>query len=94
FRRPISPQKSLQTKNATRHESLFNALLCLSFKGLRFAKTKINSVLTNKQKPKPRKLKRLIDLKNRLRISAVQAQKPVIKILIELAEPTSRLPKN
>ncbi len=28
-RRPLSPQKSLQTKNATRHESLLNALLAL-----------------------------------------------------------------
>ncbi|WP_446305985.1 hypothetical protein, partial [Vibrio vulnificus] len=57
FRRPISPQKSLQTKNATRHESLFNALLCLSFKGLRFTKTKINSALIRKQKPRTKKLK-------------------------------------
>ncbi len=28
FRRPLSPQNSLHTKNATRHESLLNALLC------------------------------------------------------------------
>ncbi len=28
FRRPFSPQKSLQNKNATRHESRLNALLC------------------------------------------------------------------
>ncbi|HAS8520134.1 TPA: hypothetical protein I7750_21350, partial [Vibrio vulnificus] len=61
-------------------------LLCLSFNDLRFTKTKINSVLIHKQKPRLQELKRLIDLKNRLRISAVQAQKPVIKILIELAE--------
>ncbi|KJR28099.1 hypothetical protein UF06_14435 [Vibrio sp. S234-5] len=71
-----------------------NRLLCLSFNDLRFTKTKINSVLTDKQKPRPEKLKRLIDLKNRLRISAIQAQKPVIKILIEQAEPTSRLLEN
>ncbi|KJR34125.1 hypothetical protein BOO91_21665 [Vibrio navarrensis] len=50
--------------------------------------------MTDKQKPKPRKLKQLIDLKNRLRISAIQAQKPVFKILIEPAEPTSRLLEN
>ncbi|WP_446318069.1 hypothetical protein, partial [Vibrio vulnificus] len=87
-------QNQPQTKNATRHESLLNALLCLSFNDLRFTKTNINSVLTDKQKPKTRRLKRLIDLKNRLRISAIQAQKPVIKILIEPAKPTSRLPKN
>ncbi|KDO14028.1 hypothetical protein DP83_14810 [Vibrio metoecus] len=37
-------------------------LLCLSFNDLRFTKTKINPALTHKQKPKPRKLKRLIDL--------------------------------
>ncbi|HAS8201397.1 TPA: hypothetical protein I7683_22130 [Vibrio vulnificus] len=71
-----------------------NRLLCLSFNDLRFTKIKINSVLIHKQKPRLQELKRLIDLKNRLRISAVQAQKPVFKILIELAEPTSRLPKN
>ncbi|POB77024.1 hypothetical protein CRN35_18620 [Vibrio vulnificus] len=47
-------------------KSLFNALLCLSFKGLRFTKTKINSALIRKQKPRTKKLKRLIDLKNRL----------------------------
>ncbi len=29
-------QNSLQTKNATRHESLLNALLCLRLKGLSF----------------------------------------------------------
>ncbi|HAS8452810.1 TPA: hypothetical protein I7726_23035 [Vibrio vulnificus] len=57
-------------------------LLCLSFNDLRFTKTKINSALIHTQKPKPRKLKRLIDLKSRLRISAIQAQKPVIKILM------------
>ncbi|KYN24682.1 hypothetical protein AUQ44_01990 [Vibrio cidicii] len=63
-----------------------NRLLCLSFNGLRFTKTKINSALIHKQKPRPKKLKRLIDLKNRLRILAIQAQKPVITILIEPAE--------
>ncbi|ASC57185.1 hypothetical protein FORC37_1491 [Vibrio vulnificus] len=51
FRRPLSPQNSLQTKNATRHESRLNALLCLSFNGLRFTKNKINSTLIYKQKP-------------------------------------------
>ncbi|PAS35083.1 hypothetical protein CGT70_17730 [Vibrio cholerae] len=71
-----------------------NRLLCLSFNDLRFSKTKINSALICIQKPKPRKLKRLIDLKNRIRISAVQAQKPVIKILIEPTALTSRLPEN
>ncbi|MDE1262615.1 hypothetical protein, partial [Vibrio aestuarianus] len=30
-------QNSLQTKNATRHESRLNALLCLRLKGLSFA---------------------------------------------------------
>ncbi|EGQ9892803.1 hypothetical protein FYF76_18195 [Vibrio cholerae] len=69
-------------------------MLCLSFKGLRFTKTKINSALMRKQKPKPKKLKRLIELKNRLLISAIQAQKPVFKIFIEPAEPTSRLLEN
>ncbi|RZQ05225.1 hypothetical protein D8T39_22000 [Vibrio vulnificus] len=57
FRRPLSPPKSPQTKNATRHESLLNALLCLSFNGLRFSGNKINSVLTHKQKAKSRKPK-------------------------------------
>ncbi|EGQ9976221.1 hypothetical protein FWP56_22260 [Vibrio vulnificus] len=69
-------------------------LLCLSFNDLRFTRTKINSALIHKQKPRPRKLKRFIDLKNRLQILAIQAQKPVIKILIEPAELTSRLAKN
>ncbi|RZQ79069.1 hypothetical protein D8T29_01700 [Vibrio vulnificus] len=41
----------MQTKNATRHESRLNALLCLSFNGLRFTKNKINSTLIHKQKP-------------------------------------------
>ncbi|WP_391857099.1 hypothetical protein, partial [Vibrio cidicii] len=53
-----------QTENATRAKSLFNALLCLSFNNLRFIRTKINSTLTHKQKPRPKKLIRLIDLKN------------------------------
>ncbi|WP_446305980.1 hypothetical protein, partial [Vibrio vulnificus] len=66
FRTPLSPQKSPQTKNATRHESLLNALLCLSFNGLRFSGNKINSTLNQKQKPKLRKPKRLIILKIRL----------------------------
>ncbi|POC20242.1 hypothetical protein CRN42_11955 [Vibrio vulnificus] len=46
-----------QTTNATRCESVLKRLLCLSFKGLRFTKTKINSALTHKQKPRPKKLK-------------------------------------
>ncbi|KYN84379.1 hypothetical protein ATY37_20335 [Vibrio cidicii] len=50
-------QKQPHTKNATRHESLLNALLCLSFNGLRFNRTKINSTLIYKQKPKRRKPK-------------------------------------
>ncbi|PNM58708.1 hypothetical protein AL546_008410 [Vibrio vulnificus] len=57
FRRPFSPQNSPHTKNATRHESRLNALLCLSFNGLRFTKNKINSTLIHKQKPKTKKLK-------------------------------------
>ncbi|OEF91861.1 hypothetical protein A1QY_13730 [Vibrio anguillarum] len=71
-----------------------NRLLCLSFNDLRFTKTKINSALFHKQKPRPKKLKRFIDLKNRLRILAIQAPQPVFKILIEPAKPTSRLPEN
>ncbi|RZQ06433.1 hypothetical protein D8T39_20875 [Vibrio vulnificus] len=74
--------------------SLLKRLLCLSFNDLRFTKTKINSALIHKQKPRPKKLKRFIDLKNRLRISAIQAQKPVFKILIEPTALTSRLPVN
>ncbi|AUL95791.1 hypothetical protein FORC54_1646 [Vibrio vulnificus] len=50
-------QNQPQTKNATRHESRLNALLCLSFNGLRFTKNKINSTLIHKQKPKTKKLK-------------------------------------
>ncbi|ASC57273.1 hypothetical protein FORC37_1579 [Vibrio vulnificus] len=49
FRTSLSPQKSPQTKNATRHESRLNALLCLSFNDLRLTKTKINSTLIYKQ---------------------------------------------
>ncbi|EGR2320942.1 hypothetical protein CHN44_20600 [Vibrio cholerae] len=71
-----------------------NRLLCLSFNDLRLTQTKINSALIHKQKPRPEKLKRLIDLKNRLRILAIQAQKPKIRFLIEPAAPTSRLPEN
>ncbi len=36
-------QNLLQTKNATRHESRLNALLCLRLKGLSFAIPKLNS---------------------------------------------------
>ncbi|POC41149.1 hypothetical protein CRN50_01990 [Vibrio vulnificus] len=50
-------QNSPQTKNATRHESRLNALLCLSFNGLRFSGNKINSTLIQKQKPKRSKPK-------------------------------------
>ncbi|POB28804.1 hypothetical protein CRN22_00040 [Vibrio vulnificus] len=50
-------QNSPHTKNATRHESRLNALLCLSFNGLRFSGTKINSTLIYTQKPKRRKPK-------------------------------------
>ncbi|MBF4364544.1 hypothetical protein EAY40_20280 [Vibrio anguillarum] len=71
-----------------------NRLLCLSFNDLRFTKTKINSALIDKQKPRPKKLKRLIDLKNRLCISAIQAPKPVFKILIAPTALTSRLLEN
>ncbi|TON64720.1 hypothetical protein CGH53_23330 [Vibrio parahaemolyticus] len=49
-------QNSPHTKNATRHESLLNALLCLSFNGLHFTKNKINSALIYKRKPKHGKL--------------------------------------
>ncbi|RZR08643.1 hypothetical protein D8T44_21740 [Vibrio vulnificus] len=70
FRRPLSPPKPPHTKNATRHESLLNALLCLSFNGLRLTRTKINSTLIYKQKPKLRKPKRIIVLIFRLRILA------------------------
>ncbi|EGQ9994241.1 hypothetical protein FR279_21580 [Vibrio vulnificus] len=57
FRTPLSPPKSPHTKNATRHESRLNALLCLSFNDLRFTQNKINSTLIYKQKPKRRKPK-------------------------------------
>ncbi|POC69793.1 hypothetical protein CRN56_02640 [Vibrio vulnificus Env1] len=50
-------QNQPHTKNATRHESLLNALLCLSFNGLRFSGNKINSDLIYKQKSKRRKPK-------------------------------------
>ncbi|EGR2513144.1 hypothetical protein DLH77_22505 [Vibrio parahaemolyticus] len=60
----------MHTKNATRHESLLNALLCLSFNDLRFTKNKINSTLIQKQKPKLRKPKRIIVLIFSLRILA------------------------
>ncbi|HAS8479595.1 TPA: hypothetical protein I7768_21855, partial [Vibrio vulnificus] len=48
-------QNSPHTKNATRHESRLNALLCLSFNGLRLTRTKFNSTSIQKQKPKRRK---------------------------------------
>ncbi|TOH11718.1 hypothetical protein CGI86_23280 [Vibrio parahaemolyticus] len=56
-RRPLSPPKLTAYQNATRHESRLNALLCLSFNGLRLTKTKINSTLIYTQKPKRRKPK-------------------------------------
>ncbi|KJR24489.1 hypothetical protein UF06_17700 [Vibrio sp. S234-5] len=62
--------------------------------GLTFTKTKINSALTHKQKPRPKKLKSLIDLKNRLRVLAIQAQTLVVKIPIKPVAPTSRLLEN
>ncbi|KJR12894.1 hypothetical protein UF06_23085, partial [Vibrio sp. S234-5] len=71
--------KPTHDKNAARWLSLLNRLLCLSFNDLRFTKTKINSFLTDKQKSKTRRLKRLIDLKNKLRISAIQSQKRFIR---------------
>ncbi len=94
FRRPPSPQNSLQTQNAMRHESHLNALLCLSFNGLRFSGNKINSALIHKQKLKRRKPKWLIVLKIRLWNLAAKTQKPKIKLLIEPAALTSRLPEN
>ncbi|EHA1127327.1 hypothetical protein FG475_19890 [Vibrio navarrensis] len=60
------PLNRLQTENATRAKSLLNALLCLNFNDLSFTTAKINSALTHKQKPKTKKLKRLIILKIRL----------------------------
>ncbi|PAR42630.1 hypothetical protein CGT95_18270 [Vibrio metoecus] len=84
----------MHDKNAARWLSLLNRLLCLSFNDLRFTKTKINSALIHKQKPRPKKLKRFIDLKNRLRILAFQAPKPVLKILIAPTTLTSRLLEN
>ncbi len=87
-------QNSPHTKNAMRHESLLNALLCLSFNGLRFNRIKINSTLIYKQKPKRRKTKWLIVLKIGLWNLAAKTQKPKIKLLIEPATLTSRLPEN
>ncbi|EPM3975617.1 hypothetical protein ACTJ2Z_004354, partial [Vibrio vulnificus] len=57
-------QNSPQTKNATRHESRLNALLCLSFNGLRFTKNKNNSTLIHKQKPKTKKTEMTHDFEN------------------------------
>ncbi|EGR0833218.1 hypothetical protein EW121_19670, partial [Vibrio cholerae] len=65
-----------------------------SFNDLRFTKTKINSALIHKKSQDLKKLKRLIDLKNRLCISAIQAPKPVFKILIAPTTLTSRLLEN
>ncbi len=87
-------QNSLHTKNATRHESLLNALLCLSFNRLRFSGNKINSTLIYKQKPKRRKPKWLIVLKIGLWNLAAKTQKPKFKVLIEPTALTSRLPEN
>ncbi|MBE4594640.1 hypothetical protein BOO24_20125 [Vibrio navarrensis] len=66
-----------------------NALLCLSFNGLRFNRTKINSTLIYKQKPKPKKPERLIIFENQTLNLAVKTQKPKIKFLIEPAALTS-----
>ncbi|EPW6917218.1 hypothetical protein ACWOYE_004295, partial [Vibrio vulnificus] len=49
-------QKSPHTKNATRHESHLNALLCLRLKGLSFAIPKLNSTYLWKPKPDAKKL--------------------------------------
>ncbi|WP_436290152.1 hypothetical protein, partial [Vibrio vulnificus] len=49
-------QNSLQTKNATRHESLLNALLCLSLKGLSLRYQELNSTYLCKPKPDAKKL--------------------------------------
>ncbi len=86
-------QNQPYTKNATRHESLLNALLCLSFNGLRFNRTKINSTLIYKQKPKRRKPKLLIVLMIRLGILTTQTWKPKNEFLIDPAGLTSHLPK-
>ncbi len=87
-------QNSPHTKNATRHESLLNALLCLSFNGLRFARTKINSTLIYKQKTKRRKPKWLIVLKIGLWNLATKTQKAKFKYLIKPTALTSRLREN
>ncbi len=89
-------QNSPHTKNATRHESHLNALLCLSFNGLRFSENKINSTLIQKQKPRLRKPKWIIVLTIRLGILAdlVWSLKPTNEFLIELTALTSRLPEN
>ncbi|TXZ35662.1 hypothetical protein FXE65_03355 [Vibrio cholerae] len=71
-----------------------NALLCLSFNNLRFNRTKINSALTHKQKPKRRKPKQLIILKSDFEILAAKTQKPKFTLLIEPTSLTSRLPEN
>ncbi len=77
-----------------RHESRLNALLCLSFNGLRFNRTKSNSSLIYKQKPKRRKPKWLIVLMIRLGILNTQTWKPKNEFLIESAALTSHLPEN
>ncbi len=92
-----TPPKSLslpQTTNATRCESVLKRLLCLSFNNLRFNRTKINSALIHKQKPKRRKPKWLIILKLWLWAFAAKTQKPEIKSLIEPTALTSRLREN
>ncbi|WP_219582413.1 hypothetical protein, partial [Vibrio parahaemolyticus] len=93
-------QNSPHTKNATRHESLLNALLCLSFKGLRFTKTKINSALIYKQKPrftnKSQNLKTETtqNFENQTLNLTVKTQKTKIKFPIEPATLTSCLLEN
>ncbi|MGL0823143.1 hypothetical protein, partial [Vibrio vulnificus] len=49
-------QNSLQTKNATRHESHLNALLCLSLKGLSLRYQELNSTYLCKPKADAKKL--------------------------------------
>ncbi len=71
-------------------------LLCLSFNGLCFNRTKINSTLIHKQKAKIRKPKWIIVLIIRLGFLAnlVWSLKPRNGFLIESTDLTSHLPNN
>ncbi|PNM58849.1 hypothetical protein AL546_009470 [Vibrio vulnificus] len=73
-----------------------NALLCLNFNKLRFTKTKINSALTHKQKPKTKNQKTEMthNFENQTLNFASQNEKPKIKLLIEPTALTSRMPEN